>query len=99
MNLSKIIAEVGPSFLQSQIAALKAQGADTSFYEEYGPLVLNAVTDLLLEKETKEQGSRNAHFIAHIAADLLRGWPGEPNEASVDLAVQLAKRLVAKAEK
>ena len=99
MNLSKIIAEVGPSFLSSQIEALRAQGGDTKFYEEWGPVILNAVTDLLLEKETKQDARRDSHFIANIAADLLRGWPGEPNEASCDLAVQLAKRLIAQSEK
>lgn len=101
MSLSKFIAEVGPVFLNIQIAEAKRRGEDTSLLEEYGPHAVNALSDSLLEKETQQKDLGKARFIANIASDLLRdsGAGSEITENEVDNAVRLAKRLVAQAEK
>lgn len=98
MNLSRLVAELGPGFLKDHIAKAKAAGADVEFLEEHGPAMVNAVSDLLLDQETDRQDTGRAKFIAHLAADLLRGWPGEPSMHYVE-AVRVAAQIIELAEK
>ncbi len=98
MNLSRIIADLGPSLLAQHIEQSKAAGADVSFLEENGTQILNAVSDALLTNETNQEDRGRAKFIAHLAADLLRGWPGEPSMHYVE-AVQVAAKILKLAEK
>lgn len=99
MNLSRIIAEVGPAILEHQIAAIEATGGDSSMLKTMGPMMLNALSDQLLDNETNGKKKSDSHFIAHIAAELLRDWPGEPTLDAADQAVRIAKRIVDQAEK
>lgn len=98
MKLSRIIAELGPQLIQHQIEAIEAAGGNADQWKLMAPLVINAITDMFLDRETHEKNDGKAHFVAHVAADMLRTWPGEPSAANVDSAVKLAKRLVDKAE-
>jgi hypothetical protein len=94
MNLSRLVAELGPSMLKQHIADSKARGADVSFLEEHGDSLINAVSDAMLDNETRREDVGRAKFIAHLAADLLRGWPGEPSmhyEEAVGVAVKIVE--------
>jgi hypothetical protein len=97
VNVSKLVAEFGPQLLQQHIAATKSAGGDTAFLEEHGMAIVNAVSDALLDKETTQEDRGRAKFIAHIAAELLRGWPGEPG-LHVGDAVDAAANILALAE-
>lgn len=98
MKLSRLVAELGPSLLGDYIKNVKESGADTSFLEEHGTTILNAVTDQLLTNEVQSEDRGKAKFIAHLAADLLRGWPGEPSLHYAE-AVRVAVQILELSEK
>lgn len=94
MNLSRLVSEIGPSVLQSQIQSIEKEGGDASFLREHGTRILNGLSDHLLDQEVTREDSGRARFIAHLAADLLRGWPGEPSlhyQEAVRIAVEIIK--------
>ncbi len=99
MNIAKTIAEVGPLLLQHLVSTGKDRGEDTSFLEEFGPRILEAVADQVLANEHTQKNQGKARFCPHLAGELLRGWPGEPSITAAKQAVQIAKCLVDEAER
>ncbi len=98
MNIAKLIMQQGPALLQKYIESQKELGIDTTLLEELGPGVIEGVADGLLAQEHERAQHREASFMAHLAADLLRGWHGEPTAAAADEAVDLAKRIMDRCE-
>lgn len=99
MNISRLVAELGPVFVQQQISSMVANGQDPSFFEEHGAALVNGLSDALREKEVSNKKHGKADFVAHLAADLLHGWHGEPTEQAAVEAVRIAKRIIDEAEK
>ena len=101
MSLAKVVSDLGPALLNMQIADAKRRGENTDLLEQYGSEVLNAVSDALQSQEHQREDKSKAHFIAHVATDLLSasGAGTELTERNIDDAVRLAKRLVQQAEK
>lgn len=98
MNLAKLVMQQGPAVLQKYIETQKAAGVDTAFLEEFGPGILDGLADGLLAQEHERESGRKASFMAHLAADLLRGWPGEPSAQAADQAVDLAHHIMNRCE-
>lgn len=99
MNIAKAVSDVGPVILNQLIAQGKTRGEDTSMLEDYGPHVLNALTDAFLATEHYQERQSKARFCANLAAELLGGWAGEPTKETASEAVQLAKHLIEESEK
>ena len=101
MSLAKLVSELGPVVLNLQIADAKRRGEDTTFLEEYGTHLINGLSDSIQAQEHQKKDAGKAHFLAHIAVDLLRdsGAGTELTERDIDNAVRLATRLVQQAEK
>lgn len=102
MKVSALLAQFGPVLLEKyadEAAKTGADGEHLAQLRELGNVILHSVTDALLEQEITQDNTRKADDLAHLAADLLRGWPGEPTEQAAVDAVRVAKKLIDEAER
>lgn len=102
MKLSQLVSTLGPLFLEKTIADMRAVDPESPMamlMAEHGLDVINGLSDSLLSKEKHVDVQGKSRFVAHVAADLLRGWPGEPSTQSAVMAVRIAKTLADEAER
>jgi len=109
MNLAPIATQIAPflvdQYVQSQVAAAEARGlagdalAEVEHNAREFAITVSQVVTASLEKQEDPEAKSRSRFVAHIAADLLRGWPGEPTAAAAREAVAIAKTLVDEAER
>ncbi len=93
MNIAKTIANLGPPIANAYLDTLPPSVAEVM--REKLHTMIEQVADSALEQEH----DRAAMHLAHLAADLLRGWPGEPTAQAAREAVEVAAELLKAARK
>lgn len=86
MKLSAFIAQTGPQLIELYAASTGLPPAAT---EELRPM-LDTFVDAMQAKEHEGERIDRARFISHLAADIMRGWPGEPSRDAARQCVELA---------
>lgn len=104
-QLSRLVAEFGPFILSELIKRERAdleltagRHEEPTFLEVHGARMLEGLSDTMLEQEQTADVHGRAEFIAHLAADLLGAWPGEPELHLAD-AVTCASTILELSEK
>ena len=102
MKLSQIAKAYGQMMLGQHLEGRQAQrervhlerleDLPKDVFETCGPEILQAVIGMLEEREANEIDGK-AKFIAHVAADMLRGNEGEIDADDVTRTVELAALL------
>lgn len=102
MNLSHLVSRLGPQIFAMYLDTQRGLGVPPEQLEklaEVGQAAIDGFADAMLKKEHVGDAAQKAHFVAHLAGELLRGWPGEPTQDAADSAVRIAKRIVDQSEK
>lgn len=101
MEISRIIAELGPQLIARELESAREQGdaQRVAFFENVAPELCNAAADGFSSYEKNKQAASKAQWVAETAAHMLMHHQGEVMDADVDDAVRIAKRIMDQAER